>query len=228
MNYSRNLRKAAMAKRVLISWLIVALVGGLIGSVSGYVLGSHMTANRQKETVKQTNEQSQKDTILYGAYSYNCFTNQVTLDWGGEDLNFIPLNVDMDNDLQEFIYCLSAAYNIDFSLVMAVIQYESSFDPNAISSTYDYGLMQINEVNHEYLTETIGISDFLNPYQNVMGGVYVLRKLFERYEDTYMVLMAYNMGEDGAKRLWDQGIYETNYTSSIMNIQQQYNEQLGR
>lgn len=228
MNYSRNLRKAAMAKRVLISWLIVALVGGLIGSVSGYALGSHMTANRQKETVKQTNEQSQEKPIVYGAYDDHCFTEEISLDWGGDDLDFKPLDVKMEDDLQEFIYCLSTGYNIDFTLVMAVIQHESSFDPKVISTTNDYGLMQINKMNHEWLTETIGITNFTDPYQNVRGGVFILRKLFERYDDTDMVLMAYNMGEDGAKRLWDQGIYETNYTTSILKIQQQFNEQLGR
>ena len=28
--------------------------------------------------------------------------------------------------------------------------------------------------------------------------------------------MAYNMGETGAKRLWDNGIYETNYTNKVI------------
>lgn len=228
MNYSRNLRKAAMAKRVLISWLIVALVSGLIGGVSGYALGGHMTANRQKETDKQTNEQAEENTIVYGVYDDRCFTEEISLDWGGNDLDFKPLDVKMDNDLQEFIYYISTGYNLDFTLVMAVIQHESSFNPSVISRTNDYGLMQINKINHEYITETLGITDFLDPYQNVRSGVFILRKLFERYEDANMVLMAYNMGEKGAKRLWDKGIYDTNYTTSILNIQQQNNEQLGR
>lgn len=53
---------------------------------------------------------------------------------------------------------------------------------------------------------------FTDPYQNIRAGVFVLRKLFERYQDTNMVLMAYNMGEDGADRLWEKGIYSTDYT----------------
>ena len=51
----------------------------------------------------------------------------------------------MDDDLQEFIYYLSAGYNIDFTLAMAVIQHESSFRSDVVSSTNDYGLMQINK-----------------------------------------------------------------------------------
>ena len=42
-----------------------------------------------------------------------------------------------------------------------------------------------------------------------------------------MVLMAYNMGEDAAARLWEKGIYSTDYTEKILNYQMQFNEQLG-
>ncbi len=38
--------------------------------------------------------------------------------------------------------------------------------------------------------------------------------------------MAYNMGEDGAARLWEKGIYSTDYTEKILNYQTQFNEQL--
>ena len=82
-------------------------------------------------------------------------------------------------------------------------------------------------MNHQWLTDTIGVTDFTDPYQNIRAGVFVLRKLFERYQDTNMVLMAYNMGEDAAARLWEKGIYSTDYTEKILNYQMQFNEQLG-
>ena len=87
--------------------------------------------------------------------------------------------------------------------------------------------MQINQINHQWLTDTLGVTDFTDPYQNIRAGVFVLRKLFERYQDTNMVLMSYNMGEDGAARLWEKGIYSTDYTEKILNYQTQFNEQLG-
>lgn len=132
----------------------------------------------------------------------------------------------MLEEQQEFVYYLCSGYNLDFSLVMALIQHESSFEPNVISSTNDYGYMQINAINHDWLTETIGVTDYTDPYQNIRAGVFVLRKLFERYQDTNMVLMAYNMGENGASRLWEKGIFETDYTQSILTIQEQFNDQL--
>nr|DAQ34721.1 MAG TPA: hypothetical protein [Caudoviricetes sp.] len=226
MNYSKNLRKAAMAKRIIVSWVIVAVVFFLVGGLSGYVLKTHITAkDREKEEI-HTSEQLSTKTLVYGAYDDRCFTEEISLDWGADDLDFTPLDCKMPEEQQEFVYYLCSGYNLDFTLVMALIQHESSFDPNVISNTNDYGYMQINAINHDWLTETIGVTDYTDPYQNIRAGVFVLRKLFERYQDTDMVLMAYNMGENGASRLWEKGIFETDYTQSILTIQEQFNDQL--
>lgn len=226
MNYSKNLRKAAMAKRIIASWAVVAVVFSLVGGLSGYVLKTHITAkDREKEEI-HTSEQLSTETLVYGAYDERYFTEEISLDWGVGDLDFKPLDCKMPEEQQEFVYYLCLGYNLDFTLVMALIQHESSFDPNVISGANDYGYMQINAINHDWLTETIGVTDYTDPYQNIRAGVFVLRKLFERYQDTNMVLMAYNMGENGASRLWEKGIFETDYTQSILTIQEQFNDQL--
>ena len=105
---------------------------------------------------------------------------------------------------------------------MGLIQTESTFNSDIVSSTNDYGLMQINTVNHGWLQEKLGIKDFLDPYQNTRSGIYILRNLFEKYEDPAKVLMAYNLGETGAKKLWDKGIYETDYTRKVFNNIEQF------
>ena len=227
MNYSKNLRKAAMAKRIIASWAVVAVVFSLVGGLSGYALKTHITAKDKQKTEEQTLERSSTKTLVYGAYDDRTFTQEISLDWGAGDLDSTPLDCKMPEEQQEFTYYLCTGYNIDFTLVMALIQIESSFDPSVISVTNDYGYMQINKINHQWLTDTIGVTDFTDPYQNIRAGVFVLRKLYERYQDTNMVLMAYNMGEDGAARLWEKGIYSTDYTEKILNYQTQFNEQLG-
>ena len=127
---------------------------------------------------------------------------------------------------RRIIFYICKGYNIDWTLVLAVIEQESNYQSDLISDTGDYGLMQINQVNHEWLNQTIGVTDFLDPMWNIRSGVFILRKLFEKYEDPELVLMAYNMGEDGAKTLWEQGIFETNYTKSVLSIQARINERM--
>jgi hypothetical protein len=226
MNYSKNLRRVEIAKRVVASWVIIAIVFSGVGVGVGYALKSHISRKQALKQDGQTSEQSADDFAVYGAYDDRIFTQETSLDWGTGDLDFTPLSVDMPDEQQEFLFYLCSAYNIDFSLTMALIQNESEYDPDAISPSDDYGLMQINKMNHEWLTETLGLTDFLDPYENLRAGCYILRKLFEKYQDTNMVLMCYNMGEEGAARLWSEGVYETNYTNSVLTIQQKFNEQL--
>ena len=131
-------------------------------------------------------------------------------------------NVPLDYGLQDHIRELCEEMGVPMSLVMAVINVESSFDPTLVSGTDDYGLMQINACNHEWLTEEHGITDFLDPYQNVYCGILILSEHYNRYEDVNKALMAYNLGATGAKKLWDKGIYETRYTRKVNEALEEY------
>lgn len=143
--------------------------------------------------------------------------NPPQIEWLGD--TFEPLNVGLSEDLQEYTWSLCKAYDVDFHLVMAVMQRESGYRTDIISGTNDYGLMQINKVNHQRLSEVLGITDFLNPEQNIHAGVYILSNLFEKYSDTSLVLMAYNMGEAGAGKLWNRDIFTSKYAQDILKIQ---------
>lgn len=226
MNYSKSIKRADIAKRVILSWFTVAVAFTLIGGVSGYALKNHITAKQSGNDGQQTNIQAEDKTLVYGVYDDRIFTQEISLDWEAGDLDFVPLQCDISYEEQEFLFYLCSGYNIDFCLVMAVIQTESEFDTDAVSVTGDYGLMQINEMNHDWLTESIGVTDYLDPYQNMRAGCYIFRKLFERYQDTELVLMAYKMGENGASRLWKHGIFFTDYTEKVLNWQYIFQKQL--
>lgn len=223
MNYSRSIKKTSIAKRVVASWAIVAVLFSLVG----FGIGS-IVLNRDRPETETTGQTEQPEVLIYGQYDGRIFEGEMPLDWGSGDLNFVPLDVPLNEDVQEFIFYLSSGYNIDFTFTMALMQHESGFQADVISATDDYGLMQINSCNHDYLKETIGVSDFLDPYSNIRSGMFILRKLFEKYETPEKVLMAYNMGEGGASKLWERGIYETNYSKAVLQIQQQFKEELER
>lgn len=230
MNHMTSYRNAGTVKvrlgRLLILLCAAFLIGIVIGVPSGYAVKSHITGNSEAKGQPMVNESDEKEILVYGAYDDRIFTEEISIDWSPGDMEFTPLDVELDEDIQEFTFYLCAGYNIDFSLVMALMEHESSYDADVVSRTNDYGLMQINQVNHEWLTETIGVTDYLDPYQNIRAGCFILRKLFEKYQSADMVLMAYNMGEAGASRLWEQGIFSTSYSESVLDIQRQLNEQL--
>lgn len=126
-------------------------------------------------------------------------------------------DVPLDGDVQEYILELCNQYEMDPVLVLAMMYVETRFDPAAVSKTGDYGLMQINKVNHEGYRKILGITDFLDAKQGALAGIYMLWDLREHYgcDTENKVLMAYNRGIGGAKKLWKQGIYSNTYTEEV-------------
>lgn len=222
MNYSRNIKKASIGRRIVISWLIVAAVFSLIGLGIGVLIPKSGAADIEPE-------ETSPDVLIYGAPDGKIYEGGFPESYELEN-DFVfttEIPVTFGEDLQEFTYYLSAAYDIDYTLVLAIISKESAFMPDGISSTNDYGLMQINACNHEWLTEELGITDFIDPYENIKAGLFILRGLFEKYDSTSKVLMAYNMGENGASKLWEQGIFESNYSKDVLQKQETYRQILG-
>lgn len=222
MNYSRNIKKASIGRRIVISWLIVAAVFSLIGLGIGVLIPKSGTVDIEPE-------EASPDVLIYGAPDGKIYEGGFPESYELEnDFVFTTgIPVTFGEDLQEFTYYLSAAYDIDYTLVLAIISKESAFMPDGISSTNDYGLMQINACNHEWLTEELGITDFIDPYENIKAGLFILRGLLEKYDSTSKVLMAYNMGENGASKLWEQGIFESNYSKDVLQRQETYRQILG-
>lgn len=207
-------------RRFLLFTLAVLLIGAIIGSVIAGI------STKNKQTTSEKNEYIMQQVNHYGAYDGRVFTSEISMDWSGDEYDFIPLDCKLDKATQQFTFYLCKGYDIDWTLVMALMQKESSFRSDIISPTEDYGLMQINKMNHEWLTDTIGVTDYLDKEQNIRAGVFVLRKLFEEYTDPNLVLMAYNMGADGAETLWNKGIYTTPYVDDILTYQAEFNKQI--
>lgn len=204
------------AKRVFISWLICLIIGGAVGGgITAIALHSRGTTPTNEETAAEP----------YGTRDGRMFESEMSMDWGG-DPDFVPIDCALPEELQEFTYYLSTGYYIDFSFVMGLMFCESSFRTDCVSGTNDYGLMQINKQNHEWLSEQLGLDNISDPYQNIRAGLFILRQLFEKYDDPAKVAMAYNMGEYGASQLWEQGVYETNYSKKVLTKADEYKAQL--
>lgn len=128
-------------------------------------------------------------------------------------------NVPLDMELQDYIReeCIDA--ELDMELVLAIMKVESDFNPKVISSTGDFGLMQVNKINFEEIERELGLTNMLDPYQGAKAGIYLLSKL-KWNESEHQMLMAYNIGVAGAQKLWEQGIYETDYSKKVLKAKE--------
>jgi len=132
----------------------------------------------------------------------------------------VDLDAVKDKPIEKAVAYYSAIYHIDSKLVMAVIDSESEGNPNAVNrnknGSTDHGLMQINSINHKWLSEELGITDFHDPSQNIQAGCYILSLLTAKYDNYHRVLMSYNMGEGRTRQLWRQGIRTSQYSRKVM------------
>lgn len=121
----------------------------------------------------------------------------------------------LDYDLQVTMQACCEEYGVPYALALAVADVESRFDPDAASSTNDYGLMQINQVNHGWPLEQ-GI-DPMTPAGNIEAGVLFLSDYLTAYGDPELAVMAYNCGPSGAQNLWAAGTYSTDHSRKVMD-----------
>lgn len=134
-------------------------------------------------------------------------------------------NVPLSHSLQQYIYEICADNDLSVSLVIALIDQESNFNPECVSDTNDYGLMQINECNFQWVKEDYNSVDMFNPYQNVYCGINILAGYLHKYDDDYTkALMCYNLGEYGASKAWENGIFCTEYTKAVETKWEVYKE----
>lgn len=127
-------------------------------------------------------------------------------------------DIPLSKELQLYTYTRCVDYGIPehYELVLAMMWQESNYTPDIVSATDDYGIMQINACNHEWLSDLLGTTNFLDVYQNIDAGTYIISKMLLKYGDEHKALMAYNMGENGAALNWDAGIYTSSYSREII------------
>ncbi|MBP3431920.1 MAG: lytic transglycosylase domain-containing protein [Clostridia bacterium] len=94
---------------------------------------------------------------------------------------------------QEEISAASEAYGVEEAVIYSIINVESGFDKNAVSSRGAVGLMQLMPSTAQSLAGTEGV-DLLSPQENIMLGAKYIAQLANRFDDFECVLAAYNAG----------------------------------
>jgi soluble lytic murein transglycosylase-like protein len=92
----------------------------------------------------------------------------------------------------------SAKFGVSTSLIKAVIQAESGFNPKAVSPAGARGLMQLMPRT----AASLGVTDSFDVEQNIMAGAKYLSQMLRRFNgEEAVALAAYNAGPGRVSRL---------------------------
>lgn len=116
--------------------------------------------------------------------------------------------------IDSYIVEISEDYGICPELIMAMVEVESNYKPDAENGDC-IGLMQVSSKWHADRMEKLGVTDLYDPYGNILVGVDFVAELAEEYEDIGLVLMLYNMHHDTAMELYER-CELSNYAEKIL------------
>jgi soluble lytic murein transglycosylase-like protein len=127
-----------------------------------------------------------------------------------------------DSSTSSHLRVAAEKYNLPLSLLRAVMEVESNYNPRAISEKGAIGLMQLMPETAKQMY----VSDVWDPEQNIDGGARYLRLLANQYSgDMMKTLAAYNAGPEAVRRAGGAvpSIPETReYVRRVLDLFHQY------
>lgn len=122
--------------------------------------------------------------------------------------------------VDEIVEEIAGAYQIDASLVKAIIMAESNCNPNAVSVKGAQGLMQLMPST----AKELNVERPFEPRENILGGVKYIKGLMASYGDLRLALAAYNAGPGAVQRFDGIPPYRetVNYVKKVLNYYKKF------
>lgn len=130
--------------------------------------------------------------------------------------------LDGEEPYLEIINQVSKQYpDIPTEVIRSIIWHESRFQPGVRNGNC-VGLMQVSTKWHANRAKKLGVTDFYDPYSNILLGVDYIDELLSDCGDLGLSLMIYN-GDSRAYDLYSSGLL-SDYASGILSMSESLSE----
>lgn len=148
-------------------------------------------ANEYNKFISDFSYEEMGDYILTYIRDYTCDYDYQELKNEEHNESFTKQNMEgfryikeipMPEKHQKYLYAICKKRGLNYLKTLALLKHESQFKSDIISSTNDYGYMQINAVNHNRLSKQLKTPNTpLDPYVNINWGTYMLKELYDMW-----------------------------------------------
>lgn len=173
--------------------------------------------NMLVDLLKQVNLIRLMEAVSSATSTTNVAKNNKTAPLASMDQNAAAAATTKDKrPFSEIIKEASEKYGVSEDVISAVIQQESSFNPNAVSSCGAMGLMQLMPGT----AKSLGVDNAFDAEQNIMGGTSYLKEKLDEFDGNLpLALAAYNAGSGTVRKYGGIPPYKETmaYVNKIIN-----------
>jgi hypothetical protein len=126
---------------------------------------------------------------------------------------------------QSIVLQAAKDYDVDPSLIRAIIMAESNYNPRAVSHRGAQGLMQLMPTTAKWL----GVKDVFDPAANIDAGVRYFKRLLDRFDGNIeLALAAYNAGSRYVRKYKGIPPFEATqrYIKKVLKYHQRFSDEL--
>ena len=126
------------------------------------------------------------------------------------------------DEMQQIVRDTALAMGVDPALAQAIAYQESGFDQRAVSPANAIGVMQVIPTSGEWASDLVGRPlDLLDPHDNAVAGVAILRQLTRSADDLPTAIAGYYQGLAGVR---EHGMYADTrrYVASVQTLMSRF------
>ena len=127
---------------------------------------------------------------------------------------YLREDIPLDYATQMLLYGACLEFDVDFNLMLALIEQETRFQNIKGDGGDSEGFCQIQDRYWSGLMAEIGAENLMDPEDNFRTGCAIMRQLMDKYVAVEDALSAYNRGKPG----------QTKYSRDVMERMQKYGQ----